>query len=95
MKSGKLLIAIAIGLCSHSLHSLSPPMERLRSRPSAPCVTALTWGKIGPALKGTAKSATRLPLLSPPGTKPEGSAQEADRRVSAEDAKPSPTISRA
>jgi len=81
MKSGKLLIAIAIGLCL----ALTPLFRRRWSgyvkAKCAMCHGADGGGKIGPAAQGYSQRApTRLPLYHHRGRSQEGSAQEADRR---------------
>jgi len=89
MKSGKLLIAIAIGLCL-ALTPLSFAADGAATFKAkcAMCHGADGGGKIGPALKGTAKSADEIATFITTGDE----AKKAPHKkpiagVSAEDAK--------
>jgi mono/diheme cytochrome c family protein len=88
MKSGKLLIATAIGLCL-ALPSLSfaADGEATYKAKCAMCHGAEGQGKVGPALKGTSKSADEIVTFLTTGDEAKKAPHKKPVSLSADDAK--------
>jgi mono/diheme cytochrome c family protein len=88
MKSGKLLIATAIGLCL-ALPPLSSAAdgEATYKAKCAMCHGAEGQGKVGPALKGTSKSADEIVAFLTTGDEAKKAPHKKPISISADDAK--------